>query len=387
MTATLPFDGERLARLARDAGVDVVLASTRHNVRYLTGGYYLHFFARAPRFGGGRYLSFVGVPIARPDSAFYVGRRDEILDEQHYIDAFGPFWIAERHWVPRGPSMSQDAAAVAARALRAGGHGTGTIAIEPSFLPADAYDALRRELPEAAFVNGTALLGELRAIKQPRELERLREVHRLAAEVIRQVFQESGAADTTREISMRIQRRVGERGAAFLYSLINVGPGLRRAPSSEAWGRGRPMHLDVGAELDEYVADIARMGSVGRPPADAAALFDVCVAAQTRARAAVGPGVACGEIWRAGTEAVKSGRGAEYGRFLAHGLGMVSHEPPVVAQDSARRLEPGMVLSIETEVRHPDVGHIKIEDTVVVTANGCEGLGDVDREWCVVAAG
>jgi Xaa-Pro dipeptidase len=268
--------------------------------------------------------------------------------------------------------------------LRAGVHGSGTIAIEPSFLPADAYDALRRELPEATFVNGTPLLGELRAIKQPRELDRLREVHRLTAEVIRQVFRESGEGDTTREISAKIQRRVGERGAAFLYSLINVGPGLRRAPSSEPWGRGRPMHLDVGAELDEYVADIARMGSVGSPPAGAAALFDICVAAQARARSIVGPGVPCAEVWRAGTEAVKRGRGAEYGRFLAHGLGMVSHEPPVVAEDSARPLEPGMVLSIETEVRHPDVGHIKLEDTVVVTPSGCEGLGDVDREWCTV---
>ncbi|HEV2357709.1 MAG TPA: Xaa-Pro peptidase family protein [bacterium] len=383
----LPFDGERLARLARGQHVDVVLASTRHNVRYLTGGYYVSFFARAARFGGGRYLSFVALPVARPAGAFYVGRRDEVFDEQHYIDAFGPFWIAERHWVPRGPSMSEDAATVAARALRAGGHGAATIAIESSFLPADAYEALRRELPEATFVNAAPLLGELRAIKQPRELERLREVHRLTAETIRQVFRDGAAADTTREISGRIERYLGARGGVFLYALINVGPGLLRAASSQTWGERRPMHLDVGVELDEYVADIARMGSIGAPPAEAAALFDLCVAAQTRARAIVGPGASCGDLWRAGTEAVTAGPGAEYGRFLAHGLGMVSHEPPVVARDSPRRLEPGMVLSIETEVRHPDVGHIKIEDSVVVTPGGCEGLGDVDREWCVVPPG
>jgi len=386
VSPTPPFDAERLARLARDHGVDVVLASTRHNVRYLTGGYYLHFFARNSRFGAGQYLSFVAVPAARLDRAFYVGRRDHILDEQQYIDAFGPFWIAGRHWVPRGPSMSEDAAAAAARALRADGYAGATVAIESSFLPADAYDALRRELPEATFVNAASLLGELRAVKQPRELERLAEVHRLTAEVIRRVFHDSAAADTTREISATVQRRIGERGAAFLYSLINVGPGLRRAPSSERWGRGRPMHLDVGAELDEYVSDTARMGSVDAPPAEAAALFDVCVAAQTRVRNVVGPGVACADVWRAGTAAVKTGPAAEYGRFLAHGIGMVSHEPPAVAEDSTRRLEPGMVLSIETEVRHPNVGHIKIEDSVVVTATGCEGLGDVDRDWCVSGA-
>jgi Xaa-Pro aminopeptidase len=42
-----------------------------------------------------------------------------------------------------------------------------------------------------------------------------------------------------------------------------------------------------------------------------------------------------------------------------------------------------MVVSIETEYLHPDAGHIKIEDTVVVRATGCEGLGDVERDWCV----
>ena len=379
----VPFDPERFARLARAQQVDVVLASTRHNVRYLTGGYYLPFFARASRFGGGQYLSFVAIPAGRLDSAFYVGRQDRMLDEQDYIDAFGPFWIADRHWVPRGPSMSADAATVAARALRRHGLAGATIAIESSFLPVDAYEALRRELPEASFVNGTPILGELRAIKRPPELARLREVHRLTAEVIRAVFRESRATETTRQISARVERRVGERGAVFLYSLINVGPGLLRAPSSETWGCGRPMHLDVGAELDEYVADITRMGSVGTPPAGATALFEVCLAAQERARAAVGPGVTCGELWRVGTEAVRAGPGAEYGRFLAHGLGMVSHEPPEVRRESTRALEAGMVVSIETEVRHPDVGHVKIEDSVVVTATACEGLGDVDREWCV----
>lgn len=48
-----PFDEERLTRLMRAYNVDVMLATTRHNVRYLTGGYYLPFYARAARFGGG----------------------------------------------------------------------------------------------------------------------------------------------------------------------------------------------------------------------------------------------------------------------------------------------------------------------------------------------
>jgi Xaa-Pro aminopeptidase len=63
---------------------------------------------------------------------------------------------------------------------------------------------------------------------------------------------------------------------------------------------------------------------------------------------------------------------------------MVSHEQPHVSPTNARPLEAGMVLSIETDFIHPEVGHVKIEDAVAVTDQGCEGLGDQGREWHVV---
>jgi Xaa-Pro aminopeptidase len=378
----MPFDGERLTRLMRAHNVDVVLATTRHNVRYLTGGYYLSFYARAPRFGGGQYLSVVGIPADAPASAFYIGRQDAVLNEQDYIEAFGPFWITNRHWIQRGASMSAAAAEAAAQVLRGQGRAGATIGIESSFLPADAFDALRRALPEASFINATPILGELRAVKRPEELERLRQVHQMTAETIRAVLREGRPEETTREIAERARRQIEGRGASFLYAFTNVGPGFLRAPSSERWGRGRAMHLDLGAELEEYIADVARMGSIGAPPALATDLFNACLEAQQRVRGAVSAGLPCRDLWRIGTEAVTTGRWGPHGRFLAHGLGMVSHEPPEVTRDSSRSLEPSMVVSIETEYLHPDAGHVKLEDTIVVTPSGHEGLGDVAREWC-----
>ena len=63
---------------------------------------------------------------------------------------------------------------------------------------------------------------------------------------------------------------------------------------------------------------------------------------------------------------------------------MVSHEQPDISRANARPLEAGKVLFLETEFIHPEVGHVKIEDAVAVTEGGCEGLGDVGREWHVV---
>lgn len=380
----IPFDGDKLQRLLRDRHVDVILATTRHNVRYLTGGYYLPFYARTQRFGGGQYLSIVAVPAEHLESAFYVGRKDAIMNERDYIDVFGPFWIAHHHWVPRSGSMTVAAAETAARALRSGGYAGGTIAVESSFLPADAFDALRRDLPGASFVNATPILGELRAVKRPPELERLRQVHRLTAEAIRAALEAGRPDQTTRQLAANVERRIEEQGASFLYAFTNVGPGFLRAPSAAPWGQGRAVHLDAGAELDDYESDVARMGSVGAPSALARDLFDACLDAQERVRGAVRAGLSCRELWTIGTAAVTSGRWGPYGRFLAHGLGLVSHEPPEVNEQSSGSLEPSMVLSIETEYLHPDAGHIKLEDTVVVTPTGHEGLGDVNREWCIV---
>ncbi len=380
----IPFDGERLTRAMRAQNVDVVLATTRHNVRYLTGGYYLSFYARASRFGGGQYLSMVGIPAKDLSSAFYIGRQDGILNEQDYIDVFGPFWITNHHWLRRSPSMSAAAGETAAQVLRAQGYAGSTIAVESSFLPADAFEALRAGLPEASFVNATPILGELRAVKQPAELERLRQVDHVVAGAIHAVLSEGRPDQTTRQIAAKVQRRIEEQGASFLYAFTNVGPGYLRAPSSAQWGRGRPLHLDAGAELDEYIADIARMGSIGTPPALAMDLFNASREAQKRVRGAVHAGLPCRDLWRIGTESVTSGQWGQYGRFLAHGLGMVSHEPPEVNEKNDRQLEASMVVSIETEYLHPDAGHIKIEDTVVVTPTGHEGLGDIEQDWCVV---
>ena len=380
----VPFDGERLQRAMRARGADVVLASARHNVRYLTGGYYLPFFARTSRFGRGQYLSFVGIPASRLDSAFYVGRQDEAMDEEDYIRTFGSMWITNRRWIPRGGNMSVTAAEGAAQMLRDQGLAGRTIAVELPFLPADAFEALRRSLPEASFVDATPILAALRAVKRPTELERLERVHQATAEAVRAAMLGARPEYTTRQIAAMVQRGIEERGGSFLYVFTNVGPGFLRAPSSMPWGRGHAMHVDAGAEVDEYVSDIARMGSVGAPSALAMELFQGCLEGQAAARNAAAAGLPCRDLWRIGTEALSRGPYGRYGRFLAHGLGMVSHEPPEVGEKSDATLEASMVISIETEFRHPDAGHIKIEDTVVVTPTGSEGLGDVAREWCVV---
>ena len=253
-----------------------------------------------------------------------------------------------------------------------------------SFLPADAFLALQRGLPDATFVDATSVLEELRAVKTPAELAHLRTVYDRVAEAIGAAFGAGRPGITTAEIGRYVAREMALRNLAFLFAFTCAGPGTLRVPSSAPWEPGRILHIDAGGEEGDYLADICRMGCLGEPSPLARDLHAACLEIQGAARKQVRAGVPCREILVEGERALRAHRFAAYGRFVAHGIGMVSHEQPDVSPTNARPLEVGMVLSIETEFIHPAVGHVKIEDAVAVTENGCEGLGDLGRDWTVV---
>jgi Xaa-Pro aminopeptidase len=371
-----PFDVNKLDRLMGEAGLDLLLACTRHNVRYLTGGYYYHFHANATRMGRTQYLPFVGVPRGRVADAFYVCR----AEERGQVEA-AVAWISNRVDAMRG---TLPAAESAIKVIRKLGLADATIGVELPFVPADAYLALQHGLPEARFVDTTPVLDELRAVKTPTELAHLRTVYDRVAEAIQAAFAAGVPGITTAEIARHVEREIARRDMAFLYALVCAGPGRLRAPSSARWERGRILHIDAGGEVGDYLADICRMGCLGEPLPLARDLHSACIEVQTRVRQLVRAGVPSRDLLIEGERAVREHRFSSYGQFVAHGIGMVSHEQPNISSNNVRPLEAGMVLSIETEFIHPEVGHVKIEDAVAVTETGCEGLGDLGRDWHVV---
>lgn len=371
-----PFDAKKLDRLMQDAGLDLLLACTRHNVRYLTGGYYYHFHAHATRMAQTQYLPFVGLPRGRMESAFFVCR----AEEREQVEAAAP-WIINQYEAIRG---TLPAAERAVQAISTLGLESGAIGVELPFLPADAYLALQRGLPQARLVDATPVLDELRAIKTPAELALLRNVYDRVAEAIQAAFAAGRPGITTAEIAGCAEREIARRDMRFLYALVCAGPGTLRVPSSVRWERGQILHIDAGGEVGDYLADICRMGCLGEPSGLARELHGACIEVQGRVRQRVRPGIPCRELLLDGERAVREHRFGAFGRFVVHGIGMVSHEQPQFSATSTRPLEAGMVLSIETDFIHPEVGHVKIEDAVAVTEGGCEGLGDLGREWHVV---
>ncbi len=370
---SVPFDSAKLNHLLEQAGIDLVLATSRHNVRYLSGGYYDHFHALAPRGGSSQYVAFVGIPRGRLESAFYVGG----ASERRQLEAM-PTWLPSVDL--SGGTTTQSARAAAAQ-VRSRVAESATIGVELPFLPADSFVTLQSELPHARFVDVTNVLHELRAIKTEAELSTMRTVANYVAESIVAAFRVGHDGVTTRDLSAVVAHQMADRGVEFLWSFTCAGPSYLRAPSSMTWDRGRVLHLDCGGEIGDYLADICRMGCRGEPSSLARELHAECLELQNQIRRFIRPGTPYGDLAVEGENALRRLPHANLGRFVAHGIGMVSHEQPMIAKGSTRTLEAGMVLSIETEFLEPSVGHVKIEDVVAVTPDGYEGMGDLGRDW------
>jgi len=371
-----PFDAAKLDRLMDEAGLSLVIANTRHNVRYLCGGYYYHFHANSTRMGRSQYISFVGIPRGRLEDSFYVAR----AEERGQMESEG-MWVPVVEEAVRG---TVSAAEGVARMIRRLGLTVARIGVEIPFIPVDAFLALQRELPEAELVDATAVFDELRAVKSEKELSILRSVYDGVAESIRAAFRGSHCGETTLSIAQRVELEMARRSISFLFSFVCAGPGFLRAPSSEKWENGQVLHIDAGGNRQDYIADICRMGCLGEPSPLARELHQACIEVQNTVRASVRPGAACRDVLAAGRAASQRCPFSSCARFVVHSIGMVPYEQPAFSPESTRELEKGMVLSIETDFLHPQVGHVKIEDAVAVTETGSEGLGDLGREWQVV---
>jgi Xaa-Pro aminopeptidase len=150
------------------------------------------------------------------------------------------------------------------------------------------------------------------------------------------------------------------------------------------------LSLDSGADLAGYVADVARMAIACEPSARHADLLAQVEMVQQTARDTVAAGRRGREIPEAAHACIATLPDAERMAFHAHGMGLLTHEAPrLVANGSPshppthrdRPLEADMVISIETHVADPEIGFVKLEDTVIVTADGCEDIAAHGRDW------
>ncbi len=382
---TTPFDADKLDRLLSEAGVDAVVATTKHNVQYLLGGYRYFFFANMDAIGLSRYLPALGYLRERPADAFYVGCGNEDWGTEVHVP-----WVAD---VENSSWSSLDTARSVARALRKRGLGEATVAVELAFIPADCLDLLRHELPGATFVDAQKLLESLRAVKTDEELALVTKASEGIIDSMLATFDEVRPGMTKAEIVERFRRHQTDRGLVFDYCLVTIGPSLNRAPSDEVWKPDTVLSLDSGGMYQGYIGDLARMAVHNEPTDRMVELLNEVEAVQQVARTVVAAGARGADIFDVANERLAASPHRDNMRFVAHGMGLITHEVPRLtnsgpvpypADHGELPLDAGNVLSIETWTEDPVVGFVKLEDTLIVTEGGWTAPGDIGRAYTVV---
>ena len=378
----IPFDTAKLDRLMEEAGLDVLLATSKHNVQYLLDVERAIFFDYMDALGISRYLPVVIYAKGAPDKAGYVGHRLET----HQREVARP-WVPELRTSGHG---SVDAIATAAHMIRASGVPAQRIGVETAFLPMDAGKALQDFFPDSEIKDALFVLERLRAVKTPAELAKLRMASDLVTESMLELIAQHGPGTTKRQLFEALKVAEVKRGLTFEYCLLASGASHNRAPSEQRWEEGHVLSLDSGGNYQGYIGDLARMAVLGEPDTELKDLLAEIEAVQRAAFAVIRPGTMGGEIYVAAERALKETSQRDNTEFLAHGMGLVSHEAPRLtasgpvqydAADANRPLEPGMVVSVETTMKHPKRGFIKLEDTIAVTATGHEMFGEAGRGW------
>jgi Xaa-Pro aminopeptidase len=384
----IPFDHHRLDRLMEETGVDVILATSKHNVQYLLGGHRALFFDYMDATGVTRYLPVLVYPKGAPEKAAYIGHRLEKF--QREVD---PMWTPETQTNTWG---SVDAMQKAVDHIKKAGLKPKRIAAEFGFLPYDASIVLREAFPEAEWTDALFVLERQRLRKSADELAKLKYASEAVLSSMQAVIAAIKPGTTKADVVEHLRREETNRGLNFEYCLITAGTSMNRAPSEQKWEKGEIMSLDSGGNYKGYIGDICRMAIQGEPDAELQDLLGEIESVQRAAFKAIKPGAIGSEIYAAAKPLLEKSKHHNHLEFLAHGMGLVSHERPRLTNrgpvpypspDAELPLEVGEVVSVETTLLHPARGFIKLEDTVVVTDKGHEIYAEGARGWNQAGAG
>jgi len=129
------------------------------------------------------------------------------------------------------------------------------------------------------------------------------------------------------------------------------------------------------------MSDMTRMFFLGRPGKRVTAMYQAVSEAQLAAIDAIRPGRTAADIDRKARRVLNlEGYGKAFVHSTGHGLGLEIHEGPRLGKQDKTRLEAGMVITIEPGAYLRGFGGVRIEDTVLVTNNGCEVLTPTTKE-------
>ncbi len=249
---------------------------------------------------------------------------------------------------------------------------------------------LKEKIPSVEWVPTQNLVEKFRVFKSPEELKALQKAVDLADQALEHIcgFIKPGMKE--KEVSLELEfflRKNGARGSSFD---IIVASGPRGSlphgiASDKEIKAGELVVIDMGARLDGYASDVTRTFAIGKAGEKEREIYDTVLKAQLEAIEGIKPGISGQDADKFSRDVISAkGYGDNFGHGLGHGIGIDVHESPRLSPISDSNLEEGMVFTVEPGIYLPGWGGVRIEDIVVMEANGVRSLTGAPKEFKII---
>lgn len=335
---------------------DALLVSSPANLRYLTG-----------------YAGSNGLALVTPSETHF------FTDPRYALEASQN--IACKLHIAKGPLSEAVAGVVKRKKLK-------KIGFEPVWLNLEQHQKLKNLLPPGASLHPiSGVVENLRMTKSAEEIDQIRRSVLVNSEAYGRTLRRVRLGMRERDVAAELDYQMRIFGAEKPAFDTIVASGARTAlphaqPTSRRLEENDLLLIDMGACLDGYMSDMTRMAFLGFPNKRIRTLYGAVLEAQLAAIDCVRPGVAVARVDAAAREVLKRhALDRQFVHSTGHGLGLEIHEGPRIGKKDQTKLAAGMAITIEPGAYIEGLGGIRIEDTVLVTASGCEVLTPTTKEF------
>ena len=348
---------DKLRRVVLKKGADGLLVTNFTNVTYLTG--------------------FTG-----DDSCLLVHRDGQIVvSDPRYTTQLGEECPGvDLHIRPPGKAMLQAVVKVL------GSTGIGRLAIEGDSMTVSLRDRIADKLPKLQILTTSGLVENLRQAKDKDEITQLRRAIWYAEKAFGVLRAAIHPDKTEKQVADELEYQLRLFGAGSSSFPTIVAAGERAAlphatVSDRRIGSSDFVLIDWGADGGLYKSDLTRVLVTGRISPKLERVYRVVLRAQSKAIAAIRPGVTGHDVDAAARKVIaNAGFGRNFGHGTGHGLGLQVHEAPRLGSGSKVVLKAGMVVTVEPGIYLPGWGGVRIEDDVLVTRAGHEVLTSAAKQ-------
>ncbi|WP_420006308.1 M24 family metallopeptidase [Arenibacterium sp. LLYu02] len=348
--------------LPETLGLDAVVAMSPENFAYVSGAYIFTVALIRPR------QAFAVIPARGAPFQVLCSLETSLSAEESWIDDIRSY--TEFVDVP---------VKALAEALIAAGLTRGRIGLDMDYMPMASWEVLRHLMPEAEFVDSSAAVAGLRALKMPGEIALLRSASERTHRAVLDAMAASQPGDSELAMSNLIAKNMIDTGAdGTLFMCFASG---RRSHHTHGYAQadvvpqpGDIIRLDVAGTYGAFASDFARTYSAGAPSAAQREVYRGLIESQIATIAAMGPGVVAEDLFHLCREEFAR-RGLDFHMpHIGHSFGHELHESPMLRPGDKTRLRPGMVINVEPAVHDEENSRYHTEDLILITETGTELL-------------